>query len=383
MKFSIIVIRHLVEALYLRTNSTFIYFSIIFLLICGVSVHGSFKCYTFNKSFNMYIMKFSIIVIRHLMVSVEDDDLAGLEDVSSDADDNYEAELSDGENSAGLAPAKKPYRKKTRVDNAELLPLMEGEGRAFRVLGFNQSQRAQFVQILMRFGVGDFDWAEFTSRLKQKSYEEIKVYGTLFLSHISEDITDAVTFSDGVPKEGLRIEDVLVRIAVLLLVREKVKNPSENQSAPLFTDDIIYRYPGLRGLKFWKEEHDRTLLRAVLKHGYGRWQAIVDDKDLRIQEVICQELNLPSASLGVPGASQPQFTAPAGGSVDGQTAASGGQTQAQDITASNNALYHFREMQRRVVEFVKKRVILLEKGLNAEYQKEYFVSHCLYILFYI
>jgi hypothetical protein len=27
---------------------------------------------------------------------------------------------------------------------------------------------------------------------------------------------------DGVPKEGLRIQDVLVRIAVLLLVRDKV-----------------------------------------------------------------------------------------------------------------------------------------------------------------
>lgn len=28
--------------------------------------------------------------------------------------------------------------------------------------------------------------------------------------------------TDGVPKEGLRIEDVLVRVAVLLLVQEKV-----------------------------------------------------------------------------------------------------------------------------------------------------------------
>ncbi|XP_076940431.1 CHD3-type chromatin-remodeling factor PICKLE-like [Bidens hawaiensis] len=307
---------------------------------------------------------------RKQMVSVEDDDLAGLEDVSSDADDNYEAELSDGDNSTGIAPARKPYRKKTRVDNAEQPPLMEGEGRAFRVLGFNQSQRAQFVQTLMRFGVGDFDWAEFTSRLKQKSYEEIKAYGKLFLAHISEDMTDAVTFSDGVPKEGLRIEDVLVRIAVLLLVRDKVKSSPENPPAPLFTDDIIYRYPGLRGLKFWKDEHDRTLLRAVLKHGYGRWQAIVDDKDLRIVEVICQELRLPSANLSAPGAAQPSYTAPAGSSLDGQTVASGGQPQ--DTAASNNALYQFREMQRRVVEFVKKRVLLLEKGLNAEYQKEYF-----------
>jgi len=36
------------------------------------------------------------------------------------------------------------------ADSTEPLPLMEGEGKAFRVLGFNQSQRAAFVQILMR-----------------------------------------------------------------------------------------------------------------------------------------------------------------------------------------------------------------------------------------
>lgn len=86
---------------------------------------------------------------------------------------------------------------------------MEGEGRSFRVLGFNQSQRAIFVQTLMRyllydkafrhknldclfasvypqscvvhwfrnicrFGVGNYDWKEFVPRLKQKTYDEIK-----------------------------------------------------------------------------------------------------------------------------------------------------------------------------------------------------------------
>jgi hypothetical protein len=39
------------------------------------------------------------------------------------------------------------------VDGSEPLPLMEGEGRSFRVLGFNQNQRAAFVQILMRFSL--------------------------------------------------------------------------------------------------------------------------------------------------------------------------------------------------------------------------------------
>ncbi|XP_059642926.1 CHD3-type chromatin-remodeling factor PICKLE [Cornus florida] len=327
---------------------------------------------------------------RKQMVSVEEDDLAGLEDVSSDGeDDNYEAELTDGETApAGTPISRKPYKKKARVDGTEPLPLMEGEGRSFRVLGFNQNQRAAFVQILMRFGVGDFDWSEFTPRLKQKTFEEIKDYGTLFLTHIAEDITDSPTFSDGVPKEGLRIHDVLVRIAVLLLIRDKVKVSLEKPGPHLFADDIVSRFPGLKSGRFWKEEHDLSLLRAVLKHGYGRWQAIVDDKDLRVQEIICKELNLPFINLPVPGASQSQNGAntvhaetpgsqlgPTGGGSDFAAGIAQGATDAVNraqLYQDSSILYHFREMQRRLVEFIKKRVLLLEKALNAEYQKEFF-----------
>ncbi|KAI8010769.1 CHD3-type chromatin-remodeling factor PICKLE [Camellia lanceoleosa] len=69
------------------------------------------------------------------MVFVEDQDLAGLEDVSSEGEDNnYEAELTDEETAAsGILTGRRPYRKKIRVDRAESLPLMEGEGRSFRV----------------------------------------------------------------------------------------------------------------------------------------------------------------------------------------------------------------------------------------------------------
>lgn len=54
------------------------------------------------------------------MVSIEDDDLAGLEDVSSDGeDDNYEAEVTDGETaSSGILSAtlsgRKSNKKRTR-----------------------------------------------------------------------------------------------------------------------------------------------------------------------------------------------------------------------------------------------------------------------------
>ncbi|KAJ4952799.1 hypothetical protein NE237_029631 [Protea cynaroides] len=327
---------------------------------------------------------------RKQMVSVEEDDLAGLEDVSSDGEDyniGNEAESSDTEM---VASGRKSHRKKARVDSMEPLPLMEGTGKSFRVLGFNQNQRAAFVQILMRFGVGEYDWSEFTPRLKQKTFEEIKEYGTLFLSHIAEDITGSPTFLDDVPKEGLRIQDVLVRIAVLTLIRDKVKLLSEKPGMLLFADDIVSRFPGLRGGKSWKEEHDLALLRAVLKHGYGRWQAIVDDRDLRFQEVICQEQNLPfinisstggvqmheGANIVLPdGTSGGNLSGTVGGGDSGSDVAQGSAdtaTQPQLYQDSSSIVYHFREMQRRQVEFIKKRVLLLEKALNAEYQKEYF-----------
>ncbi|KAK4480177.1 hypothetical protein RD792_013239 [Penstemon davidsonii] len=252
--------------------------------------------------------------------------------------------------------------------------------------------------------------------LKLLSTSPIACYGRLFLEHIVEDITESPTFTDGVPKEGLRIEDVLVRIATLSLFRDKVKAISQNAGSVLFANDIVSRLPGLKGGRVWKEYHDRLLLRAVLKHGYGRWQAIVDDKDLKFQEVISQELNLPLNNIPVPGAPQAQ-NSPSGtsqaqvnssGTSQTQVSASGvSQThgpspafsqsnsghveapsnQAKGTNGGNNIgandtaaraqlfqdqsmLYHFREMQRRQVEFIKKRVLLLEKALIAEVQKE-------------
>ncbi|KAL5724023.1 DNA helicase [Ranunculus cassubicifolius] len=323
---------------------------------------------------------------RKQMVSVDDDDLAGLEDASSDGDDDFnEADYIDAEMiSAGSVPGRKPQlqRKKPRVEGMEPPPLMEGEGKSFKVLGFNQNQRAAFVQILMRYGVGNFDWNEFPPRLKQKTFEEIKEYGSLFLAHIAEDITEAPLFSDGVPKEGLRVQDVLVRIAGLILIKEKLNKL--HPGTPLFTEDIMYRFPGLRSGRAWKEEHDIALLHAVLKHGYGRWQTIVDDKDLQMLPVICQEQNLPLLN-GFGGVQMPPDTNTANvanpeqtPSVDGTVEAVNIQTNIENAANLPNShqdytnTYNFREMQRRLVEFIKKRVFLLEKALNAEYQKVFF-----------
>ena len=139
------------------------------------------------------------------------------------------------------------------------------------------------------------------------------------------------------------------------------------------------------------------------RHGYGRWQAIVDDKELKVQEIICKELNLPCIRLPVLGQGVAQAQ---NGSTSNVAIAEAPSTQAQTNGTGNDAatdvaqgttdaanqallyqdssiLFHFRDMQRRQVEFIKKRVLLLERGLNAEYQKIYFVSdyHFLFFLY--
>ncbi|MCL7042694.1 hypothetical protein MKW94_001258 [Papaver nudicaule] len=113
---------------------------------------------------------------RKQIVSVEEDDLCELEDACSDDEfDVTEADRVDSEMiCAGTAAGKRPQSKKIAcADASGPLHLMEGEGNSFRILGFNQSQR-DVVQILMRFGVGDYKWVEYAPRLKQKSYKETK-----------------------------------------------------------------------------------------------------------------------------------------------------------------------------------------------------------------
>ncbi|KAE9588990.1 hypothetical protein Lal_00012672 [Lupinus albus] len=301
------------------------------------------------------------------------DDFAGPEDLNSDVeDDNYEADpdlTDDSSNSNGTVSTRRSHKRKVHAISTEPLPLMEGEGRSLKILGFNQHQRATFVQILMRFGVGDYDWKDFVPRIKQKSVEEIREYGMLFLSHIAEQITDSPTFSDGVPKEGLRIRDLLVRIAILIMIGDKVKFALENPGTQLFSDAILARNAGLKCVKAWKEEHDVVLLQGILKHGYGRWQAIVDDKVLKLQEVICQELNIPLLNAPVPGqvGAQVQTNAQSDIAADG---AQGGSGDARNQTQL--VLYHYRDMQRKQIDFVKRRVQLLEQGLNAEAEIAYY-----------
>lgn len=111
-----------------------------------------------------------------------------------------------------------------------------------------------------------------------------------------------------------------------------------------------------------------------VRHGYGKWQAIAEDKHLGIQDAICQHLFIPvpgtfqPQSTGV-GTSQAQFHNPGTGQAQAST-----DTAARAQFAQDQSLFNYRDVQRRLSEFIKKRVLLLEKGLNCEMAKIFLVS---------
>ncbi|URD94467.1 CHD3-type chromatin-remodeling factor [Musa troglodytarum] len=304
---------------------------------------------------------------RKQMASAEED-VAGLRDVTSEDEDySYEDDLTDTEASipGGVSGRRGQFSKRKTRGYLEPIPLMEGEGKSFRVLGFNQNQRSLFQQLVMRFGFQDYSWKEYLPRLKGKSWQEVQDYAELFMRHLQEDITDLPNFSDGVPKEGARVDDILVRIAHIQLIEEKLKFMRENPGANLFPEDVLLHFPGLTG-RFWKEEHDLLLLKAKLKHGYARWQYIIEDEEAGIIDIVRRELNLPTRSFS--GSVQTNESA---NSAQPANTAHNANGSTEAAKAGYNS-YQSRELQRRLVESIRKRYFLLEKALELEcYKKKY------------
>ncbi|WVZ82247.1 hypothetical protein U9M48_029533 [Paspalum notatum var. saurae] len=287
---------------------------------------------------------------RKQMTAADEDDI----DLSSEDEDySFEDDVSDNDTSLqGNISGKRGQYSKRKSRNVDSIPLMEGEGRTLRVLGFNHAQRAMFLQTLNRYGFQNYDWKEYLPRLKVKSIEEIQRYAELVMSHLVEEITDSEYFSDGVPKEMMRVDDVLVRIANISLIEEKVAAMEQGKITNIFPNYLLCEFQGLSGGRIWKAEHDLLLLKGILKHGYARWQYISDDRDNGLFEAARRELNLPSASELI-GA---QLNNDANGNLES--------TQEGQV---NSSLAHYKEIQRKIVEFLRKRYHILERCLDLEY----------------
>ncbi|XP_047075437.1 CHD3-type chromatin-remodeling factor PICKLE [Lolium rigidum] len=292
---------------------------------------------------------------RKQMATADEDDITGLHDLSSEDEDySYDNDdVSDNDTNvpANITGRKGQYSKKNSR-NVDSLPLMEGEGRALRVYGFNQIQRTQFLQTLMRYGFQNYDWKEYLPRLKGKSAEEIQRYAELVMVHLVEDISESGTYADGVPRE-MRSDETLVRLAKISLVEEKVAAMEQGKITKLFPSYLLHEFPGLSGGRIWKGEHDLLLLKALVKHGYARWQYISDDRENGLFEAARRELNLPSANELI--SSQPN------------NEANGNLESPQEVQVNPTSLSQYRDIQRKIVEFIRKRYHILEKCLDIEY----------------
>ncbi|XP_044425418.1 CHD3-type chromatin-remodeling factor PICKLE isoform X3 [Triticum aestivum] len=291
---------------------------------------------------------------RKQMAAADEDDITGLHELSSEDEDySYDDDVSDNDTSlpANVSGRKAQYSKKNSR-NVDSLPLMEGEGRALKVYGFNHVQRTQFLQTLMRYGFQNYDWKEYLPRLKGKSVEEIQRYGELVMAHLVEDTNDSPTYADGVPKE-MRADETLVRLAKISLVEEKVAAMEQGKITKLFPNYLMYEFTGLSGGRIWKGEHDLLLLKALIKHGYARWQYISDDRDNGLFETARRELNLPSANELI--------------SSQSNNEANGNLESTQEVQVNPTSLSQYRDIQRKIVEFIRKRYHILEKCLDIEY----------------
>nr|VDD40785.1 unnamed protein product [Brassica oleracea] len=184
-----------------------------------------------------------------------------------------ESEPTDGEAARqGNKKTRRTYhRRRTHLCSGPR-PLIEGQGKSLR----------EFVYPLM--------W---------KTYDEINNYGKFFLEHIIKDTQDTnpPTFSDMAPKIGLTRDKVLARITVMMLLQEKVKLIENHPTKAVFPDHIIGRFAALKNEKNWNKEHDKLLLRAVSKHGFGKWIDIVKDKEFELEQLICKALKVPVENL--------------------------------------------------------------------------------------
>jgi hypothetical protein len=184
------------------------------------------------------------------------------------------------------------WREGGQPGSSKVLLDRDGNGN-WLVYGFTPLQRKAVRSILMAFGLMGGGWKELyckmvsNKRLRDKTPREVLSYVSLVLKHCQEppSSTNPDFFSDGVPREGLEGDKVFKRIGAVDLICSKLREYEDSQEE-FFIDDG--RHTGWfkamsitskSGRKVWARSQDLTLLRLVLKHGYGNWRAFLGDED--------------------------------------------------------------------------------------------------------
>eukprot|EP00803_Ostreobium_quekettii_P003791 evm.model.scf_714EXC.7 EVM.evm.TU.scf_714EXC.7 scf_714EXC:47239-61229(-) len=173
--------------------------------------------------------------------------------------------------------------------------IMTGSGPNLRVLGFNAQDRLTFLNLLLRYGLpegwmegGRVNWDPFTSRFTKRYCADIDSYARIVLEHAHYAHKGEVPQSEVLFK--VSPQDVQSRLGMLHLFRSKLRQ----LTSQAWHSFVLKAGPNskLRATKHWSLHHDWALLQGVAKHGYGRWQDILKDPDLKLMKPLCDQLNV-------------------------------------------------------------------------------------------
>ncbi|PSC74179.1 CHD3-type chromatin-remodeling factor PICKLE isoform B [Micractinium conductrix] len=187
-------------------------------------------------------------------------------------------------------------------------PKVLGGGGAARVWGFTAMQRECFAQLVMLFGVhsaadGAFDWSTMQSIFSTKRPEDVAKYGEMLMGALAAATASgsgaAPAKFDGVPLDallcGIPAPDMLQRVGLLHLLAASLEELEQGMARqpegkpPPATRNLAR--PALRSrCGSWTPFSDVRLLQGVLKHGYGRWEEVLADKDLSLETPVLGEL---------------------------------------------------------------------------------------------
>ncbi|KAK9805875.1 hypothetical protein WJX73_000130 [Symbiochloris irregularis] len=141
--------------------------------------------------------------------------------------------------------------------------------------------RAVFMDILMRFGLGErtpdnssYRFDGFYPHFHNYMAASIDAHGRHVLAAIKHqqprDEAETRYMRDLLCSHSP--QEVLVRLGMIHLIRQKLKNR--------VTDRSFLNYAHMPQTKVWGVAHDKALLMGILKHGYGCWSLIVRDEAL-------------------------------------------------------------------------------------------------------
>ncbi|XP_054157969.1 chromodomain-helicase-DNA-binding protein 4-like [Oppia nitens] len=161
-------------------------------------------------------------------ISAEQNEYANNES-SSSSDYSMGSDLSSNDEDFDLkAEEGQRTSRRHKHGKEKMPPLVAVIGGNTEVLGFTAKHRKSFLDVVMRFGlppqeqnITESQW--YIRDLKGKSEKHLRAYTSLFVQHLCDPgELQSKTFEDGVPKEGINVNQVLARIGMVSLIRKKV-----------------------------------------------------------------------------------------------------------------------------------------------------------------